>query len=360
MSNYLSQNIANLRREKRITQEQLAQKLKISAAAVSKWEKGKSLPDIDTTIKLADFFGVSLDMLVGCSNSLEDERIDSISENYFNLFSESGMNEAENYKEKMLNEYPKIEILKIAFAMSMQRCEILAEEAHEKDFLIKEQEKLLLSVTVNKDSMNYNLANYLLGAFYVREKNFEKAEQYLTTTHKEIYGDPDELLCALYMSKKNFKKAKEINEKLLLVAFNNLNSALFTATILDLKQDNINSAKALHNAHGNILSELKASGVFGHMHAQAGISIAHKLQNKDLMIESLKGYIESFLKENDNYSTLIFKVPKRPESASDAKYNIEIYKSMLEDLKNNESYAFVKEEKQFKNILNHLEKRIKE
>ncbi len=61
----ISESIRTLRREKSMTQEQLAEAMNVSAAAVSKWENGQSVPDIAMLTALADFFEVSLDALVG-------------------------------------------------------------------------------------------------------------------------------------------------------------------------------------------------------------------------------------------------------------------------------------------------------
>lgn len=61
----LNESIRALRRERAMTQEQLAEAMSVSAAAVSKWENGQSVPDIAVLTALADFFEVSLDALVG-------------------------------------------------------------------------------------------------------------------------------------------------------------------------------------------------------------------------------------------------------------------------------------------------------
>lgn len=61
----LSESIRALRRERSMTQEQLAEAMNVSAAAVSKWENSQSVPDIAVLTALADFFEVSLDALVG-------------------------------------------------------------------------------------------------------------------------------------------------------------------------------------------------------------------------------------------------------------------------------------------------------
>ena len=47
-----------------LTQEDVAEKVGVSRQAVAKWEKGETLPDIESCIKLADLFEVPVDMLV--------------------------------------------------------------------------------------------------------------------------------------------------------------------------------------------------------------------------------------------------------------------------------------------------------
>ena len=59
----ISKNIADLRKKKGITQEQLATALNISPQAVSKWETGTSQPDTQTLPLIADYFGVGIDYL---------------------------------------------------------------------------------------------------------------------------------------------------------------------------------------------------------------------------------------------------------------------------------------------------------
>jgi len=61
----LGSKILELRRQKNITQEELAAELGVTAAAVSKWENGYTLPDILMLCALADYFAVSTDKLLG-------------------------------------------------------------------------------------------------------------------------------------------------------------------------------------------------------------------------------------------------------------------------------------------------------
>ena len=71
----LSSNLVRLRRERKITQEELADFIGVTKAAVSKWENRQSTPDIMLLPKLASFFGVTLDELMGYEPQLSSEQI---------------------------------------------------------------------------------------------------------------------------------------------------------------------------------------------------------------------------------------------------------------------------------------------
>ena len=60
----IGSNIAALRKEKGITQEELANALGVSAQAVSKWENNSSCPDVSLLTVIADYFGVTVDALL--------------------------------------------------------------------------------------------------------------------------------------------------------------------------------------------------------------------------------------------------------------------------------------------------------
>lgn len=59
-----SEKLQILRKEKRLSQEGLAEKLNVSRQAVSKWESGQSFPELDKIIILSDIFSVTVDELV--------------------------------------------------------------------------------------------------------------------------------------------------------------------------------------------------------------------------------------------------------------------------------------------------------
>ena len=60
-----NENLKYLRKEAKMTQESLAERLNISRQAVTKWERGQSLPDIQNLKEISNIFGVTIDSLVG-------------------------------------------------------------------------------------------------------------------------------------------------------------------------------------------------------------------------------------------------------------------------------------------------------
>ena len=64
MINHIAENLRDLRRRHRMTLEEVAERLEVTRQAVSRWEGGESVPDLDNCAALARLFQVSLDDLV--------------------------------------------------------------------------------------------------------------------------------------------------------------------------------------------------------------------------------------------------------------------------------------------------------
>lgn len=69
----LGANIASYRKRFRMTQANLAEKINFSDKAVSKWERGESIPDLPTLVQLAELFEVKVDDLLVDPNELPEK-----------------------------------------------------------------------------------------------------------------------------------------------------------------------------------------------------------------------------------------------------------------------------------------------
>lgn len=74
----ITNKLRTLRLAKKITQEQLAEEMGVTAQAVSKWERGVTMPDISLLPELSVYFGVTLDELFGLTEEKEFDRIQNM------------------------------------------------------------------------------------------------------------------------------------------------------------------------------------------------------------------------------------------------------------------------------------------
>lgn len=98
-----------LRREKKLTQEQLAEHLQVSSQAVSKWETGASCPDLDMVLRLAAFYQVSTDELLDFDRRRIDAEVDALVAESVPLRREPAR--AEAFYREALRKYPNNEVL---------------------------------------------------------------------------------------------------------------------------------------------------------------------------------------------------------------------------------------------------------
>lgn len=97
--------LAERRKELKLTQEDIAQFVGVSRAAVSKWEKGLSYPDITLLPKLAMYFDLSIDTLLGYEPQLTKERIEQLYAQLANRFATEPYEQVFAEVENIITEY---------------------------------------------------------------------------------------------------------------------------------------------------------------------------------------------------------------------------------------------------------------
>ena len=101
---HISENIRHLRKENRMTQEQLAEALGVTVGAVYKWENALTIPDIRLLVELADLFGVSVDYLLGYE--VHESGVEIAVKRIARLRTARKLTESAHEAEKALLKYP--------------------------------------------------------------------------------------------------------------------------------------------------------------------------------------------------------------------------------------------------------------
>lgn len=117
MAIYFNEKFKNFRKICNLTQEQIADIFHVSPQAVSRWENGATYPDIEILPALADFFGVSIDDLLGVDISKKELRIkeflnkmdDAVDKQcMYGKFNENAIDEEIEICRDALREFPNI------------------------------------------------------------------------------------------------------------------------------------------------------------------------------------------------------------------------------------------------------------
>ena len=96
----IGQFIANLRKKKNMTQEELAEKLGVNSRSVSRWENGKCMPDLSLLTPLSKELGTNINDLISGEAIDEEKHQEKFEENIVDMVSKV---EKKNYTSNLAN-----------------------------------------------------------------------------------------------------------------------------------------------------------------------------------------------------------------------------------------------------------------
>ena len=227
MENKLAENIRAFRKDRRLTQEQLAEAMGVTTGAVYKWESGMSVPELQIIMELADFFDVSVDVLLGYK--MRDNRLNTTIDrlcSYCRTMSPEALDEAE----KALKKYPNS--FRVVCACAMINL-LFGTEHRDKDYKEKLRraaelyEQSLLLINQNTDPERGELYVYgALAEVYSQLGEYEKAVE-LMKKHNDtnIFSGKIGLCLSIYLHRAD--EAEEYLSDAMLVAYGDMSNAFY-------------------------------------------------------------------------------------------------------------------------------------
>ncbi|HGT1715405.1 TPA: helix-turn-helix domain-containing protein, partial [Clostridioides difficile] len=247
--------IQRLRKERNLTQEQLAKFIGVSTPAVSKWESGNSYPDIELLPLLADFFNVSIDKLLNYKIDLSEEEVMKIYKELESGFARieidlSTEEPKEEFRQDLesvkklsnmyIEKYPKSYLLKLRICSLYQMYSYKFGKSELND-RVKETTNILEDIVRNTDDIQIKeTALIILSSAYCMLEDYEKAELYLNMIHKSI-GDTSVNLAMIYLKQNRLEEAEIL-----------LQNKLFS-NVFNISMD----CKGIINVYKNQYKELK-------------------------------------------------------------------------------------------------------
>ena len=184
MKETMGQIIRRLRKERNLTQEELAEQLGVTFQAVSKWENDTGMPDISQVVPIAHVFGVSTDVLFGTFGTNDTEEVWKIVNNAQALLSRPLTSESLFQKYLAIKEglklYPNNTILlmhclETGIALSYPENDELYDSERAEDIYKECVRYANLVISYSKDISDILRAHMIMVILHSAYGNFEKA-----------------------------------------------------------------------------------------------------------------------------------------------------------------------------------------
>lgn len=335
--------IRKYRKEKNLTQEEMASRLGVTAPAVNKWENGNAMPDIMLLAPIARLLGITLDTLLSFREELTREEIRSFVQEADRRFEKESYSDVFQWAKEQMETYPNSEelILSLAVILNAQRMlQKIPDEQYE-TFIEKCYIKALES---QAEEIRYRAADSLF-SFYMANKQYEQAEKYLEYFSRE---DPMRQWkqAYIYSMTGRTEEAWKAYEEMLFSGYQMMNAVFGSLTQLALKEDD------RERAHRLIDKQHQLAKVFemGAWHeVSGGLELAALERDADTVIEIMSKILDVVpeiygFAQSDLYRHMTFQKPRE-------EFTEKLRKNMLESFRDEETFGFLKEDARWQKLV---------
>jgi len=188
MEMMLSENIRLFRRQRSLTQEQLAEALGVTAGAVHKWEARLSVPELELIVEMADLFDISVDVLLGYE--MKDNRLAATVQRLKELRRDkdrAGLSEAEKALKKYPNSFDVVHesaVLYQAFGVESQDKALLRRALE-----LLENSRLLLAQNTDSEIGELTLCGEMADAYLMLDEGEKAVELLKKNNTGGLYND---------------------------------------------------------------------------------------------------------------------------------------------------------------------------
>ena len=244
----ISEVIRRKRKELEMTQEQVAQRLGVSAPAVNKWEKGSSYPDITLLPPLARLLETDVNTLLCFREELSEEEIGQICNEMTKLICEEGLKAGFEMAEKKIREYPNC----MELIYSLNTCldgSLILYSANETEEELKIYQNKIIAyyefiVSCAEEGRTREGAVYMLAGKYMNMERYDEAEEILKTL-PERPADRRVLQAKLLANRGRVSEAAELLEKKVLGDSSELHLTLLKLLELAMDEGREEDARAI-------------------------------------------------------------------------------------------------------------------
>lgn len=338
--------IRKYRKSKNMTQEEMADRLGVTAPAVNKWENGNSMPDIMLLAPIARLLEISLDTLLSFRGELTDEEIRRLVNETNDRLKEEPYGQVFSWAKKIMEEYPNCEwlIYQMAVVLDARRLFVEVEDGEKyDDDILACYNRMLRS---DDEEIRSYAADSLFG-FYTRKEQWEKAEGYLPYFSKES-PERKRKQAFIYSKTGRMEEAYKTYEQILFSGYQMASMVMHGMFQLALEEED------MEKAHRLVDKQQQMARVF-EMGRYNEISTRLELAVTEKDVEETLEVMEQMLDCLDTVtawatSSLFEHMEFRKEVRKD--FLEMLKKNLLDNFRNDEEfYGFLKENERFQELV---------
>lgn len=333
--------IRKYRKNKNMTQEEMASRLGVSAPAVNKWENGNSLPDIMLLSPIARLLEISLDTLLSFREELTREEINHLVNETNDRLKTEPYDQVFAWAKKIMEQYPNCEwlILEMAVILDARRLFAKVEDAgqYDEDILAC----FIRSLDSKDEKLRSSAADSLFG-FYVRREQWEKAEEYLAYFSSEN-PERKRKQAFIYSKTGRLQEAYKAYEQILFSGYQMASMVMHGIFMLAMEEGNMEKAGLLVEKQQQ-LARLFEMGKYNEISTKLEWTTARKdvegtLETMEQLldcVDTVADWASSSLFEH-----MEFQVPSQGELFPMLKT------TLLENFRDEETFGFLKENERY-------------
>lgn len=350
----IAEVIIKYRKEKGLTQEQLAKAVGVSTPAVSKWESGNTYPDIMLLAPIARLLGITTDILLSYQEDLSNTEILQYAKQMEDLFDSNGVEVGYCKCEGLLHQYPNSNDLKYHFALLYQRELALSRFVDEgqKAMVTNRTTEIYEQVLASKDPKLSSAVTVNLASLYMTTNQCDRAEQLLDSLPKTNV-DADALYPMLYMIQGRVEEAEKLQENKL---FRSVHAALAALGILGTiseRKNDFTHALYITDLSDQIIKLFDLRGAIG---LDQKIRLLSKQGKIEEALTSFEIYVDKLMSLSFDYSN--HSLFSNIDLSTEKQQYEQIKHLMIESLGMDKNYAVLQNEERFLRALEKLKRNI--
>ncbi len=333
----IGETIRKYRKEKNMTQEEMANRLGVTAPAVNKWENGNSYPDIMMLAPIARLLDISLDTLLSFQGELTAEEIQKFVLKADRYIKEKTYEETFDWVKKTLEKYPNCARLSWQLALILDAQRLFREVPDSEKYDAFIVDCYVRALESKDEDVRYSAADSLYN-FYLRKGRYEKAETYLSYFSKQN-PERKRKQAAVFYKMGRTQDAYKTYEELLFAEYQIISAVLQGIYMVAMKEKDMEKAKAMVEKQEG-LAKLFEMGEYYEVCGRLDLATSQKDRETVLHVakKMLSGieHITAF-RTSPLYTHMSFK-------EMDENVIKEMKENLLKSFGDEETYGFMKEE----------------